>query len=98
MKKLAIISTIALGGFASFATTPVIFHDGIVEEVFNRDFHHIEIRDLPNLVLNYLSEKYPEGVINKIHANSLKEYKIELVLGVKSTTVFLNQFGILLHR
>ena len=35
MKNLVLVSALALGSFTSFAATPVIFHDGISEDIYH---------------------------------------------------------------
>lgn len=94
MKELAIISNRIPGSFTSFARTPFIFHDGIVEDIFNEDFYPTKINSIPFAIKNILGNKYPKGRIISAFVNGINEYKLELVLGRKSVLLYLNRFGI----
>ncbi|XLS28825.1 hypothetical protein ACJD0Z_16705 [Flavobacteriaceae bacterium M23B6Z8] len=94
MKDANIISSVLADSFTSFAKTPVVFHDGIVEDVFKEDFYPTKINSIPAAIKHILKIKYPKGKISNAFVNGINEYKLELVLGRKSVLLYLNQFGI----
>lgn len=95
MKKLALVSAIALGSFSTFAATPVIFHDGVMEEVIlaQEEFVEIDASKLPEAVTAAVGKDYAGATIAKAYANENEEYKLELSLNDELVTVYADKAG-----
>ena len=79
MKKLVLATALAIGGFTiGTAATPIIFHDGIMEEIMVQDYKEIAVSDVPDAVVTALETDYPGATINKAHVNEEGTYKLEV--------------------
>ncbi|WP_047247158.1 hypothetical protein [Maribacter thermophilus] len=79
MKKLVFATAIAIGGFTlGTAATPIIFHDGIMEELIVQDFKEIAVSDVPSAVITALETDYPGATLNKAYVNGEEQYKLEV--------------------
>lgn len=79
MKKLVLATALAIGGITiGTAATPIIFHDGIMEEVMVQDYKEIAVSDVPDAVDAALESDYPGATINKAHVNEEGTYKLEV--------------------
>ena len=88
MRKLALASALALGSFASFAATPVIFHDGIAEEIYAT-----QVAEVPQAVSDALAADFPGAEISKAYKNEASEYKLEVAVGEEIATLYANESG-----
>ncbi|MCX2681024.1 hypothetical protein OOZ15_13810 [Galbibacter sp. EGI 63066] len=95
MKKLVLVSAIALGSFASFAATPVIFHDGIAEDIYmiQEEYVEIEIAEVPQAITDKLAADYPGAELTKAYKNEASEYKLEVAVGEQTATLYANENG-----
>lgn len=97
MKNLVLVSALALGSFTSFAATPVIFHDGISEDIYmevvQEEFTEIAHDEVPQAVKDALSNDYPGAEISKAYVNEAKEYKLEVTMGEETATLYANENG-----
>ncbi|WP_417443098.1 hypothetical protein [Joostella sp.] len=95
MKKIVLASALALGSFASFAATPVIFHDGIAEEIYvNQDeYQEIEVAEVPQAITDALAADFPGATISKAYKNEASEYKIEVAVGEETATLYASESG-----
>ncbi len=79
MKKLVLATALAIGGLTiGTAATPIIFHDGIMEEIMVQDYKEIAVSDVPDAVVTALETDYPGATINKAHVNEEGTYKLEV--------------------
>lgn len=93
MKKLVIASALLLGGFSSFAETPVVFHDGIMESVMLEEYTEIKVSELPQAVQDAFKKDFPEATIDKAYVNESKTYKLEVTTTDLSTTLYATENG-----
>lgn len=99
MKKFVLVSAIALGSFTSFAATPVIFHEGIAEDIyedviaFQEEFKEIPVDQVPAAIVTALSNDYPGAEITKAGVNEAKEYMLEVTMGEETATLYANENG-----
>ncbi|TRZ46495.1 hypothetical protein [Robertkochia solimangrovi] len=99
MRNLVLVSALALGGFTSFAATPVIFHDGIAEDIyeevisFQEEFKEIKVEEVPQAVQDALANDFPGAEIAKAYVNEAKEYKLEVTMGEETATLYANESG-----
>lgn len=79
MKKLVFATALAIGGLTlGTAATPIIFHDGIMEELIVQDFKEIAVSDVPSAVITALETDYPGATINKAYVNGEDQYKLDI--------------------
>ncbi|EIJ38604.1 Protein of unknown function (DUF2874) [Galbibacter orientalis DSM 19592] len=95
MRKLALASALALGSFASFAATPVIFHDGIAEEIYatQDEYEEIQVAEVPQAVSGALAADFPGAEISKAYKNEASDYKLEVAVGEEIATLYANESG-----
>lgn len=81
MKKLVFATALAIGSLTiGTAATPIIFHDGIMEEVFIQDFKEIDVADVPAPITEALEADYVGAIINKAYVNGDDNYKLEVAM------------------
>lgn len=98
MKNLVLVSALALGSFTSFAATPVIFHDGIAEDIYaevvmQEEFTEVSHDEVPQAVKDALANDYPGAEISKAYVNEAREYKLEVTMGEETATLYANENG-----
>lgn len=95
MKKIVLVSAFALGSFASFAATPVIFHDGIAEDIYEvqDEFQEIDVAEVPQAITDALVADFPGAELSKAYKNEASEYKLEVVVGEEVSTLYANESG-----
>lgn len=80
MKKIVLATALAIGSISiGTAATPIIFHDGIMEEVMLQDFQEISVSEVPSPVVQALEEDYPGADINKAYVDENSTYKLEVL-------------------
>ncbi|QLE01388.1 hypothetical protein HX109_07355 [Galbibacter sp. BG1] len=95
MRKLVLASAMALGSFASFATTPVIFHDGIAEEIYadQDEYTPIDATELPTAITDALEADFPGIEVSKAFKNDADEYKIQVEVGGQTSNLYATADG-----
>lgn len=79
MKKIVFATALAVGSLSlGTAATPMIFHDGIMEEVMIQDFQEISISDVPAAVTTAIETDYPGATLDKAYVNENDQYKLEV--------------------
>lgn len=79
MRKIVLATALAIGSISiGTAATPIIFHDGIMEEVMQQDFQEIAVSEVPSPVIQALEEDYAGAVVNKAYVDENKTYKLEV--------------------
>lgn len=79
MKKIVFATALAIGSLTmGTAATPIIFHDGIMEDVIFQDYKEIAVTDVPDAVTTALETDYPGATINKAYMNEESTYKLEV--------------------
>lgn len=79
MKNIVFATALAIGGLTiGTAATPIIFHDGIMEEVIVQGYEEIAVSDVPEAVTTALEADYPGASINKAYMNEESIYKLEV--------------------
>lgn len=93
MKKLILSAAILFGSLSlTAASTPV---QNSTEKTISIADKYTEIKaeELPSAVTESLKKSHPEAVITKAYVNENKQYKLEISIGDKSETVFLDASG-----
>jgi hypothetical protein len=81
MKKLVFASALAIGSLTiGTAAAPIIFHDGIMEDVFSLGFKEIAISEVPESVIDALEEDYEGASLKKAFVNEERSYNLEVLL------------------
>lgn len=81
MKKLVFATALAIGSFTmGTAATPIIFHDGIMEDIFTQDYKEVAVTDVPAAVTDALEADYAGATLNKAYVNEDDKYKLEVSL------------------
>ena len=80
MKKLFLVTALALGSLTSFAqdTEEVQAAATEVMEEAQDNFAAIEIAELPAAITEALAKDHPEATISKAYANEEGQYKLEV--------------------
>jgi len=95
MKKLILASVIALGSFTTFAAVPVISNNDFVETVCvdQDDYTPIDATELPDAITNALETDFPGVQVSKAFKNEADEYKIQVLVGDKTTNLYATKDG-----
>ena len=93
MKKLILSAAIVLGSLNSFAATTVIDNPISKSVVLTDEFTEIKIEELPAAVKDALMKAYPEAMLSKAYINEAKEYKLDVTLGDKVDSLFVDENG-----
>ncbi|SIP95613.1 hypothetical protein [Maribacter ulvicola] len=95
MKKLVFATALAIGSLTiGTAATPIIFHDGIMEDIFLQDYSEIAVADLPTAIVNALETDYEGAILNKAFVDDENNYKLEVTsLDGASTVLYADVKG-----
>ncbi|MCM5662036.1 hypothetical protein [Galbibacter mesophilus] len=93
MKKLILASALALGSFTAFAATPTILNNNEVVTVAQDEYQEIEVAEVPQAVSDALAADFPGAEISKAYKNEASEYKLEVMVGEETTTLYANESG-----
>ncbi|NRS90288.1 hypothetical protein HNQ02_003226 [Flavobacterium sp. 7E] len=93
MKKLILSTAVLLGSLSTFAAITSVPNS--VEKVITiaDEFTEIKIEEVPTAVTDALKTAYPDAVINKAYVNENKEYQLDIKLGDKQGSVFVDENG-----
>ncbi|MCX2681023.1 hypothetical protein OOZ15_13805 [Galbibacter sp. EGI 63066] len=88
-------STVTLEDFDSFAATPVVFHDGIAEDIYTDqdEYKEIEISEPPQAVLQAVETDYPDVTFKKACINEVEEYNIQITDATQVSNLYVTQTG-----
>lgn len=79
MKKLVFATALALGSLTmGSAANPIIFHDGIMEDIFLQDYTEVAASDVPTPIIEALEADYAGAILNKAFVNDENKYKLEV--------------------
>ena len=79
MKKLVFATALAIGSLTiGTAATPIIFHDGIMEDIFLQDYTEVAASDLPTPIVNALATDYEGAMLSKAYVDDENNYKLEI--------------------
>jgi len=79
MKKLVFATALAIGSLTmGTAATPIIFHDGIMEDIFSQDYKEVAASDVPTPIIDALEADYQGAVLNKAYVDEQNKYKLEV--------------------
>lgn len=79
MKKIVFATALAIGSLSmGTAATPIIFHDGIMEEIMSQDYKEIAVTDVPTPIIESLQTDYAGAVLTKAYVNESDTYKLEV--------------------
>jgi hypothetical protein len=98
MKKLILSAAILLGSLSTFAASTRVQNS--TEKVISIGDKYIEIKieQVPTLVTDSLKKLHPEAVITKAYVDENKQYKLELGIGDKTETVFIDGKGSIVEK
>ncbi|NRS90290.1 hypothetical protein HNQ02_003228 [Flavobacterium sp. 7E] len=93
MKKLILSAAVLLGSLSTFAAIVPIQNS--VEKIITiaDEYTEIKIEELPAAVTDALKAAYPDAVINKAYVNENKEYKLDVTIGDKESSLFADANG-----
>lgn len=98
MKKLILSAAILLGSLSTFAASTQAQNPSEKVIVIGDEYIEIKIEDVPAPVTESLKKLHPEAVIAKAYVNENKQYKLELVIGDKTETVFIGEKGSIVEK
>ncbi|MBE0390989.1 hypothetical protein [Flavobacterium sp. PL002] len=93
MKKLILSAAVLLGSLSTFAAIVPIQNS--VEKIITiaDEYTEIKIEELPAAVTDALKAAYSDAVINKAYVNENKEYKLDVTIGDKESSLFADVNG-----
>tara|TARA_R110001592_G_scaffold109529_1_gene305345 strand:- start:198 stop:524 length:327 start_codon:yes stop_codon:yes gene_type:complete len=88
MRKLVFATALAIGSLTiGTAATPIIFHDGIMEDIFLQNYTEVAASDLPTPIVNALATDYEGAMLNKAYIDDENNYKLEITSQDGASTV-----------
>ena len=60
------------------AATPIIFNEGIMEDVLSQDYTEVAASDVPTPIIEALETDYAEAMFNKAYVDDENKYKLEV--------------------
>ena len=60
------------------AATPIIFNEGIMEDVLSQDYTEVAASDVPTQIIEALETDYAEAMFNKAYVDDENKYKLEV--------------------
>ncbi|MEH6745525.1 MAG: hypothetical protein V7670_01680 [Maribacter arcticus] len=60
------------------AATPIIFNEGLMEDVFLQDYTEVAASDVPTPIIEVLKTDYAEAMFNKAYVDDENKYKLEV--------------------
>lgn len=99
MKKVFLLSALVLGSFTTFATTQVNSIETTTQiSLFQEEFKEVKITDIAQPVQDALKKDFADAKVSNAYVNEKKEYKLVLVIGEKTETVYADAEGKWLKR
>lgn len=100
MKKIFLSAAILLGSLTTMqaqdkmATTETTTVTTTTETAAaTTDFDEIQLDDVPSVVSNTLANAYPDAILTKAYVNAKKEYRLDVKLGDKQASLFVDENG-----
>jgi hypothetical protein len=60
------------------AAIPIIFNEGLMEDVFLQDYTEVAASDVPTPIIEALGIDYAEAMFNKAYVDDENKYKLEV--------------------
>jgi uncharacterized protein YdeI (BOF family) len=100
MKKLILSVVVLLASMTTFAQSETSMNSkkAATSKVTQDGFSEIKATDLPAAVTDALKVAYPDATIAKAFVNEKKEYKLEIMVGDKTATLFADEKGKWLNK
>ncbi|QLE01389.1 hypothetical protein HX109_07360 [Galbibacter sp. BG1] len=94
MKKLVLASVLALGSLTAFAATPVVLeNNNETVNTIQEEYQEIDVAEVPQAVTDALAADFPGAEISKAYKNEASEYKLDVMVGEETTTLYANENG-----
>ena len=98
MKKVILLSALVLGSFTTFANSQVDSIETTQISLFQQEFKEVKISDIAQPVQDALKKDFADAKVSNAYVNEKKEYKLVLVIGEKTETVYADAEGKWLKR
>lgn len=98
MKKLLLSVVVVMGTMATFATpvTPLKNSNGF--EIMQEEYTEIANDAVPEAIKSTLKTSFPGAKLVKAYSKENKEYKLDIVMGDKSYTLFTDAEGKIIKK
>jgi hypothetical protein len=93
MKKLMMSAAIVLGSLSTIAATAATINPTVKSVTIADEFTVIKMEEVPVAVTAALKKAYPTAVITKAYINEKKEYKLDITVGEKASSLFADANG-----
>ncbi|AWG21074.1 hypothetical protein FFWV33_05770 [Flavobacterium faecale] len=100
MKKILLATAIVLGSLTSIqaqdkmSTTETTTVTTTAESsAAATEFDEIQLDDVPSVVSTTLATAYPDAILTKAYVNANKDYRLDVKLGDKEGSLFLDEKG-----
>lgn len=99
MKKVFLLSALAFASLTTYATNSVNSIETSTEiSLFQEEFKEIKTTDIAQPVLDALKKDFADAKVSNAYVNEKNEYKLVLVIGEKTETVYADATGKWLKR
>ncbi|HXJ97296.1 MAG TPA: hypothetical protein VNJ50_00490 [Gelidibacter sp.] len=94
MKKIVLVTAVALGSLSTFATSTFDKnHLDIITVTVQDDYKEIKTTAIPQAVKDALATDYKSATLNKAYVNHKQEYKLEITVDGAALTVYADKDG-----
>ena len=98
MKKLILSAAILLGSLSTFTASAQAQKSVEKTATTPQEYTEIKKEEVPSVVTESLKKLYPEAVISKAYINENKNFKLEISIGDKTDTVFIDAKGSIVNN
>lgn len=93
MKKLVASAFILLGSLSTFTAAAQVQNDAAKATAIAEEYSEIKIEEVPAVAIEALKKSFPEAKLVKAYINEKKEYKLEVEVGDKVGSLFIDGNG-----
>ncbi|WP_130734933.1 hypothetical protein [Flavobacterium sp. J27] len=92
MKKVILTAVFAFATFTTFATTAI--HSNPAQKVILvQEYKELPVEELPSAIQEAVKRDFKDAKIQKAFVNESKEFKLELLVGQATQTVYADANG-----
>jgi hypothetical protein len=93
MKKVILSAAILLGSLSTFTASAQVQNTVEKTVTTTQEYTEIKLEELPAVVNEALKKSFPDAKLTKAYINEKKEYKLEVEVGDKVGSLFIDANG-----
>ena len=93
MKKVILSVAILLGSLSIFTASAQVQNSSEKTATTTQEYTEIKLEELPAVVTEALTKSFPDAKLTKAYINEKKEYKLEVEVGDKVGSLFIDGNG-----